>query len=74
MDGFGVATGAPMLIARELESRILVPVFDSQAEAPERCCLITTEATRQRPRDHSDPAFVFRFRSSDGKARPVTGE
>lgn len=27
-----------------------------------------------RLRDHGDPAFVFRFRASDGKARPVSGE
>ena len=38
-----------MLIARELESRTLAPLFDRQAEAPERCCLITTAASRQRP-------------------------
>ena len=47
--GIGAAIGRPMLIARELESRTLVPVFDHQAEAPERCCLITTAASRQRP-------------------------
>ena len=28
---------------------ILVPLFDRQEEAPERCCLITTAASRQRP-------------------------
>ena len=47
--GIGAAIGRPMLIARELESRTLVPVFERQAEAPERCCLITTTASRQRP-------------------------
>ena len=47
--GIGAAIGRPMLIARELENRTLVPVFDHQAEAPERCCLITTTASRQRP-------------------------
>ena len=47
--GIGAAIGRPMLIARELESRTLVPLFDRQAEAPERCCLITTAAARQRP-------------------------
>ena len=46
--GLGAAIGRPTLIARELESRMLVPVFDRQAEAPERCCLITTAAARQR--------------------------
>ena len=47
--GIGAAIGRPMLIARELESRALIPLFDRQAEAPERCCLITTAASRQRP-------------------------
>ena len=47
--GIGAAIGRSMLIARELESRTLVPLFDRQAEAPERCCLITTAASRQRP-------------------------
>ena len=47
--GIGAAIGRPMLIARELESRTLAPLFDRQAEAPERCCLITTAASRQRP-------------------------
>ena len=47
--GFGAAIGRPMLIARELESRTLVPLFDRGAEAPERCCLVTTAASRQRP-------------------------
>ena len=47
--GIGAAIGRPMLIARELEIRTLVPLFDRQSEAPERCCLITTAASRQRP-------------------------
>ena len=48
--GIGAIVGRPMLIARELEDGTLVPVFErSQAEAPERCCLITTAAARQRP-------------------------
>ena len=49
VSGLGAAIGRPMLIARELEGRALVPVFDRQAEAPERCCLITTAASRGRP-------------------------
>ena len=49
VSGLGAAVGRPMLIARELEGRTLVPVFDRQAEAPERCCLITTTASRGRP-------------------------
>ena len=47
--GIGAAIGRPMLIARELEDRTLVRVFDQQVKAPERCCLITTAASRQRP-------------------------
>ena len=47
--GLGAAIGRPMLIAGELENRTLVPLFDRQEEAPERCCLITTAASRQRP-------------------------
>ena len=47
--GIGAAIGRPMLIGPELRSRTLVPLFDRQAEAPERCCLITTAASRQRP-------------------------
>ena len=49
VNGIGAAIGRSMLIARELESRTLVPVFERQAGAPERCCLITTAASRQRP-------------------------
>ena len=49
VNGIGAAIGRPMLIARELERRALVPVFERQAEAPERCCLLTTAAARQRP-------------------------
>ena len=49
VQGIGAAIGRPMLIARELQRRTLVPLFDRQAEAPERCCLITTAASRHRP-------------------------
>ena len=49
VNGIGAAIGRAMLIARELESRTLVPLFERQAEAPERCCLITTAASRRRP-------------------------
>ena len=47
--GLGVAVGRPALMSQELESKVLVPVFDRQAPAPERCCLITTAAARKRP-------------------------
>ena len=48
VNGIGAAIGRPMLIAHELERRTLVPLFKCQAEAPERCCLITTAASRRR--------------------------
>ena len=49
-----------MLIAHELERRILVPLFDRQEEAPERCCLITTAASRQRPELRAFRAWILR--------------
>ena len=48
VNGIGAAIGRPMLIAHELEKRTLVPIFDRQAAAPERCCLITTAGSRRR--------------------------
>ena len=48
VNGIGAAIGRPMVIARELQDRTLVRVFDQQVRAPERCCLITTAASRQR--------------------------
>ena len=48
VSGIGAAIGRPMLIERELDDRTLVPIFDRQAEAPERCCLITTAASRHK--------------------------
>ena len=60
VNGLGAAIGRPMLIAQELERRTLVPVFDSQAEAPERCCLITTAAARQRPEVQAFREWVLR--------------
>ena len=57
--GLGAAIGRPMLIARELERRTLVPLFDRRAEAPERCCLITTAAARQRPEVRAFRAWIL---------------
>ena len=69
--GIGAAIGRPMLIARELESRTLVRVFDRQAEAPERCCLITTAASRQRPEVQAFREWVLEEAraAADGAAR-----
>ena len=47
--GVGAAIGRTTLIERELQHRTLVPALQHQEDAPERCCLITTEASRQRP-------------------------
>ena len=58
--GLGAAIGWPMLIAQELERRILVPLFDRQEEAPERCCLITTAASRQRPELRAFREWILR--------------
>ena len=70
VNGLGVAIGRPMLIAEELQRRTLVPVFDSQAEAPERCCLITTAAARQRPEVQAFREWVLREAATAG--RPVS--
>ena len=69
--GIGAAIGRPMLIARELEDRTLVPVFDRQAEAPERCCLITTAGSRQRPEVQAFREWVLEEAraAADGAAR-----
>ena len=48
VNGIGAAIGRPMLIAQELKQGTLVPLFDHQTQAPERCCLITTAASRRR--------------------------
>ena len=69
--GLGVAVGRPALIARELESRALVPVFDRQAAAAERCCLITTAAARQRPEVQAFREWVLReAEAGDGPSPP----
>ena len=47
--GLGAAIGRSALIARELELGALVPILEDQKDAPERCCLITTAASRSRP-------------------------
>ena len=66
--GLGVAVGRPVLIARELEGRTLVPVFDRQAAAPERCCLITTAAGRQRPEVQAFREWVLQEAGTAGPA------
>ena len=70
VSGIGVVIGRPMLIARELERRVLVPLFDRQAEAPERCCLITTAAARHRPEVQAFREWVLR--EAAAASRPAT--
>ena len=60
VSGIGAAIGRPMLIARELDQRTLVPVFKRQAEAAERCCLITTAASRLRPEVQAFREWILR--------------
>ena len=60
VNGIGVAVGRDVLIARELQRRTLVPIFARQAEAPERCCLITTAAARHRPEVQEFREWVLR--------------
>ena len=76
MRGIEAAIGHPMLIAHELERRILVPVFDSQAEAPERCCLITTAPARQRSEVQAFREWVLREAEAAGRtgADPVPAQ
>ena len=66
--GLGAAIGRSRLIAQELEGSALVPVFDRQAEAPERCCLITTAPARQRPEVQAFREWVLR---EAGASRPA---
>ena len=46
------------------------PVFDGQTEAPERCCLITTAAARQRPEVQAFREWVLREAAT--ASRPAT--
>ena len=47
--GMGTAMGHSRVIEREMERGELVPLFERQAEAPARCCLITTAESRRNP-------------------------
>ena len=66
-NGLGAAVGRPMLITKELENRTLVPLFERQEEAPERCCLITTAASRQRPELQAFRDWILR----EARAAPL---
>ena len=47
--GMGTAMGHSRVIEREMEQGELVPLFERQAVAPARCCLITTAESRRKP-------------------------
>ena len=49
VQGLGAAVRRSMLIARAIEQRALVPLFDRRTDAPERCCLIATAASLDKP-------------------------
>ncbi len=49
VDGMGAAMGHSRVIEREMEQGELVPLFERQAAAPARCCLITTADSRRNP-------------------------
>ncbi len=69
VDGIGAAVGRPMLIAREMEQKTLFPVFERQAPAPERCCLITTAASRQKAEVQAFREWILRKAGTTGPAR-----
>ena len=58
--GLGAAIGRPVLIADELASGRLVPVLEHQANAPERCCLITTASSRRKPEVQAFRQWILR--------------
>ena len=69
VSGIGAAIGRPMLIERELDDRALVPIFDRQAEAPERCCLITTAASRHKSEVKAFRDWILGEARTDAPAR-----
>ena len=49
VDGMGVALGHSLMIARELEQRTLVSLFDARVTAPARYVLVTAPAAIRKP-------------------------
>ena len=73
VNGIGAAIGRRMLIAQELERRTLVPLFEREVDAPERCCLITTAASRHRSEVQAFRKWILREAATAGRiaADPV---
>ena len=60
VNGIGAAVGRPMLIAQELKQGTLVPLFKRQTRASERCCLITTVASRHKSEVQAFREWILR--------------
>ena len=73
VNGLGAAIGRRMLIAMELERRTLVPLFERQERAAERCCLITTAASRQRPELKAFREWILEEAGAAGRSAPGGG-
>ncbi len=58
--GLGAAIGRTALIADEIASGTLVPVLEYQANAPKRCCLITTASSRRKPEVQAFRQWILR--------------
>ena len=58
--GLGAAIGRPVLIADEIASGMLVPVLKHRADAPKRCCLITTASSRRKPEVQAFRQWILR--------------
>ena len=69
--GLGATIGRPALIARELASGVLVPVLKHQADAPERCCLITTADSRRKPEVQAFRRWILRQAQSPEHPTPA---
>ena len=71
--GIGAAVGHRTLIARELDTRPLVPLVARRPAAPERGGLLTTAAARQRPEVHAFLAWVLREADTAGRSAADAG-
>ncbi len=72
VQGLGAAIGRPALIAGELASGTLVPVLEQQADAPERCCLITSASSRRKPEVQAFRRWILQ--QAQSHARPTRAD
>ena len=76
VEGMGVALGHSLMIARELEERTLVSLFDSRVTAPARYLLVTSPASRRKPQVRAFRAWVrhqAKRRSAQEQIRATSG-